>query len=246
MDAAMQTRVSIHILVNDNEINQSCFFIRAADMVRAGINIKNKISRKFLHHKFMVIDQQRVLTGSYNFTEKANSNNENLMLAESPVAARHYAHIFEMLTNATYIDENIALLLRYPTFAQQIVSTNYRFTPSELKQYRSRIKVGHCFLVDNGYNNQLYYEPGFIFNSICKPSEYEFTLPIGKNVLKDWHEGVVLGFGQEYYHDYPDDLDGLSDYMNQNLKKLESFYKRKFEHTYSLDVLEKKSMPKST
>lgn len=230
----------IQIVVDDNQTNKLYFFSKKDDFIQAGIEVKQNISGRFLHHKFMVIDLQRVLTGSYNYTEKANSNKENIILVESLGAARFYVGEFYMVTNMDYIDESIALLLRHPVFAQQLISAKYKFTASDLNKYRSRIKVGHCYLADNGYYDNLYYEPGFIFNPICKPAPYEFTLPIGKSLLKNWHEGIVLGFGREYYNDYPDDEQGLGDYMDQNFKNLESFYHRKFEHVYSLDVLEEK------
>jgi phosphatidylserine/phosphatidylglycerophosphate/cardiolipin synthase-like enzyme len=87
-------------------------------MSQAGIIIKKNINKRILHDKFIVIDKERVISGSYNFTEKANSNNENIILAEVPMVAKFYARLFEILTNNAYIDESIELLLRYPAFAQ--------------------------------------------------------------------------------------------------------------------------------
>ena len=44
------------------------------------------------HNKVMVIDQEVVITGSYNFTNSAETRNaENIMIVKSEYAARRYS-----------------------------------------------------------------------------------------------------------------------------------------------------------
>ncbi len=51
-----------------------------------------------LHHKFGVIDNQTVITGSHNWSEAANfGNDETLVVIENPVIAAHYTREFERL-----------------------------------------------------------------------------------------------------------------------------------------------------
>lgn len=51
-----------------------------------------------LHHKFAVIDQQSVTTGSQNWTEAANRNNdENLLVIENTTVAAHFEREFNRL-----------------------------------------------------------------------------------------------------------------------------------------------------
>jgi phosphatidylserine/phosphatidylglycerophosphate/cardiolipin synthase-like enzyme len=51
-----------------------------------------------MHHKFMVIDGLRVLTGSYNFTSAASSlNEENLVLIEAPSTAALFSAHFDRI-----------------------------------------------------------------------------------------------------------------------------------------------------
>ena len=47
------------------------------------------VSRKaHMHHKFMVIDNKYVISGSYNFVTKSLSgNHENVVVIESPAMA---------------------------------------------------------------------------------------------------------------------------------------------------------------
>lgn len=51
-----------------------------------------------MHHKFVVIDQMRVLTGSFNFTTMASTQNyENCVLIESVSVARDFTREFERI-----------------------------------------------------------------------------------------------------------------------------------------------------
>ncbi|MBD2494803.1 DUF655 domain-containing protein [Nostoc sp. FACHB-280] len=51
-----------------------------------------------LHHKFAVIDNQIVITGSHNWSDAANNgNDETLMVIENPKVAAHYVREFARL-----------------------------------------------------------------------------------------------------------------------------------------------------
>nr|WP_245911891.1 DUF655 domain-containing protein [Calothrix elsteri] len=51
-----------------------------------------------LHHKFGIIDNKIVITGSHNWSEAANfGNDETLLIIENPVIAAHYHREFERL-----------------------------------------------------------------------------------------------------------------------------------------------------
>ncbi len=55
-----------------------------------------------LHNKFGVVDQKLVITGSHNWSDAANTgNDETLLVIDSPIVAAHYQREFERLnTNA--------------------------------------------------------------------------------------------------------------------------------------------------
>lgn len=62
------------------------------------IAIKMSDERASMHHKFMVIDRKRVLTGSYNYTVPATVlNYENLVVIESDETAAAFAKEFEKI-----------------------------------------------------------------------------------------------------------------------------------------------------
>jgi mitochondrial cardiolipin hydrolase len=54
-----------------------------------------------MHHKFVVIDQAMVLTGSYNWTiESEEENHENLLIIPEPESVKAYRREFEALWTA--------------------------------------------------------------------------------------------------------------------------------------------------
>jgi phosphatidylserine/phosphatidylglycerophosphate/cardiolipin synthase-like enzyme len=51
-----------------------------------------------MHHKFVILDQQTVLTGSYNWTlESEDENYENLVILEEAQPVEAYTREFEAL-----------------------------------------------------------------------------------------------------------------------------------------------------
>ncbi|BAU66226.1 helix-hairpin-helix motif protein [Stanieria sp. NIES-3757] len=55
-----------------------------------------------LHHKFAVIDQNTVITGSHNWSEAANHNNdENLLVIHNNIVAQHFQQQFNLLYEQT-------------------------------------------------------------------------------------------------------------------------------------------------
>ncbi len=51
----------------------------------------------FMHNKVMIIDDHLVITGSYNFSENAESNDENVLLLDSKEIASAYTTYFDRL-----------------------------------------------------------------------------------------------------------------------------------------------------
>jgi phosphatidylserine/phosphatidylglycerophosphate/cardiolipin synthase-like enzyme len=57
----------------------------------AGIDVLTDGNCYIMHHKTIVVDERIVVTGSYNFTKSAEqSNDENLLIIDSPAFAREY------------------------------------------------------------------------------------------------------------------------------------------------------------
>ncbi len=54
----------------------------------------------FMHNKVMIIDDRMVFTGSYNFSENAEDNDETLLAIDSPALAEAYTAYFDALEAA--------------------------------------------------------------------------------------------------------------------------------------------------
>src|SRR6185436_6079146 len=61
-----------------------------------GVDVLQDGNCYILHHKVIVIDERTVITGSYNFTNSAErDNDENLVIVDDPNLARAYLDEFE-------------------------------------------------------------------------------------------------------------------------------------------------------
>ena len=68
------------------------------DKLKAGgVEIQSVAPNGRNHNKFAVIDGKRVLTGSYNWTLKAESNWENLLILDCPELAKAYESEWERI-----------------------------------------------------------------------------------------------------------------------------------------------------
>lgn len=102
--------IEIDIVLDDNNINRNSTAIR--NLIANGIKItfikdlqKNYYS---MHNKFCVIDNKIVLTGSYNWTFNANTNNENLALISNKDFATSYNMEFSKIKNKEYQIDRIS------------------------------------------------------------------------------------------------------------------------------------------
>jgi phosphatidylserine/phosphatidylglycerophosphate/cardiolipin synthase-like enzyme len=66
-------------------------------LTQAGLDVRldgNLIG--LMHHKVIILDQKIVVTGSYNFTESAETtNDENVVIIFSPEIAEKYSEEFQ-------------------------------------------------------------------------------------------------------------------------------------------------------
>lgn len=237
--------IEISIVVDDNDINKDYFFNSKSEFEKVGIEIREKVIDRFLHHKFMVIDEFIVITGSYNYSKRANSSLENIVVINSSKLGSNYSRIFEFLTNSNYLDENVQLLFDNPRFAQKIISTYYQFDEGEYFKYKDKIEIGDCYTHFNGMYNEIAYNPGLVFNSILSKRNYldgrsfEFNPPIKKenikNYLKDRNESIILDSfegEEESYH-------LINGELEKNEKSIQKYFKRKMEKTYRYPKLER-------
>ncbi len=68
--------------------------------LQAGLNVRKDGNTGLMHHKVIIIDRRIVLTGSYNFTQSAeSSNDENMVIIDNADIAALYLAEFQKVFN---------------------------------------------------------------------------------------------------------------------------------------------------
>jgi phosphatidylserine/phosphatidylglycerophosphate/cardiolipin synthase-like enzyme len=68
-------------------------------LLGAGVEVRLDANPGLMHHKFMVIDGEIVVTGSYNWSAAEERNDENLVVIRDRGAAGAYEREFERIWN---------------------------------------------------------------------------------------------------------------------------------------------------
>jgi phosphatidylserine/phosphatidylglycerophosphate/cardiolipin synthase-like enzyme len=66
-------------------------------LAAAGLQVKQDFSADLMHHKFVVIDVQQVITGSFNWTRGSFNNYENILICGLPEVIKAYRQEFDRL-----------------------------------------------------------------------------------------------------------------------------------------------------
>lgn len=89
--------VLIELLLVDDEINRSSSIHYNEHILKHVIIYKIAASGDLMHNKFCIIDDKIVITGSYNWTNKAQNNFENIIVVEQKDTVDNYCNEFEKL-----------------------------------------------------------------------------------------------------------------------------------------------------
>jgi hypothetical protein len=74
-----------------------------------------------MHHKFCVLDEATVITGSYNWSRKARSNDENIVITKDAVdLCRDFTSEFNSIRSRYFAEENVNVLLDYETLVKRL------------------------------------------------------------------------------------------------------------------------------
>lgn len=88
-----QQGLNIQIILNDDEIN-SKLKTKLDELFEVTLAPSSSKYDKLMHNKFCVIDLERTIHGSYNWTYKAQYNNETISIIESRREAKEFAKQF--------------------------------------------------------------------------------------------------------------------------------------------------------
>lgn len=191
----VQDGVSVSIIIFDDNINNKDLFERLYLL-----DCKIYLSRKLMHNKFCVIDENIVINGSYNWTYSAHTNDENITVTYGNVEfAEKFENEFHKLSEKCSLIDSFFKYSK-DNLKRQEVEFDLFFKKNKLNDkypyfkkikdlkkreiHRSKkVKTGHV-LIENEiteYNFFRYFyflEKNYNFNEIEKHSSILFVTPI--------------------------------------------------------------------
>lgn len=96
--------INIKVIINNNESNKNfntyklmnvCSELKKVIMPKR----KNTSYSNFMHNKYCIIDNEKVIDGSYNWSNNAKYNLEHIIVIESTVVAKMYKENFDKIYN---------------------------------------------------------------------------------------------------------------------------------------------------
>lgn len=109
LEEVAQRGVRVRLLVDGNKYKESRItqelLAGAIIPFRLGFGRQGRGSK--MHHKFVILDEETVLTGSYNWThESEEENHENLLILRDPQPVEAYTQEFEALWSGADRDDS--------------------------------------------------------------------------------------------------------------------------------------------
>ena len=97
---ACHRNVNVRVLILNDILNRNEFGLDFGILVNAGAEVRfaNTANNATMHNKFCIIDD-KVITGSYNWTYHANINAENVVLIDESTITNNYRQQFDFLFN---------------------------------------------------------------------------------------------------------------------------------------------------
>lgn len=109
LEEVAERGVRVRLLVDGNKYKES----RTTQELLADSNLRFRLAfgrqgrGSKMHHKFVILDQQIVLTGSYNWThESEEENQENLLILRDAYTVDAYTEEFDALWSGAARDED--------------------------------------------------------------------------------------------------------------------------------------------
>lgn len=99
---SVKNQAQVQILLDEEQIDSD--WSKSKELKKAGIEIRyfklpgTGFQRVKMHHKFMIVDQKTVATGSMNWTVQADEQNyEALLILKDKLVAKQFTQAFEEL-----------------------------------------------------------------------------------------------------------------------------------------------------
>lgn len=104
--ALQQQGIEVKIVVDSGQAGNTSS--QYDDLLAVGVDIRRDGQAYKMHHKVLVLDQRYVVTGSYNFSENAESrNDENSVVIENSIIAQQFEQEFEDIYNRSVAQRSV-------------------------------------------------------------------------------------------------------------------------------------------
>ena len=101
---AKEREIKVRVYLDDSQRDEK--YSKGRYLEGKGINVKYEDGVGLMHDKFCIIDDDKVITGSFNWTVSADlKNDENLLIIHSRKIALEYKKQFEKFWCGSYVDE---------------------------------------------------------------------------------------------------------------------------------------------
>ena len=158
---------NVEIILSNDDINLATSSFDFHKLIASGgkCYVHNNESNSLMHHKFAIIDDETVITGSYNWTVKAQTNSENIVVITENSIAKMFVDEFIKLKKSSqdkfdYFKNLQASFsihgeqqVTYPTAYPDLDKIIFGFTSSELTIIAGRKAMGTTSLMLNFVTN---------------------------------------------------------------------------------------------
>lgn len=189
----LNKNIQINLIVIDDYINRNEFSLDFSYFVAKGGHLFFSTNEKLMHNKFCIIDNNLLITGSYNWTYFAEKHNlENIIITDTPYIIVQYQKEFNRIKEALNEQLMPYIPLTYSTQrTNNIISLDYLFTDLMLKKDKN--SYGKLLtLVEKDTNI-----PENIFNSFANKNVFSLKLKHSLGILCFYNKfGEILKEGE--------------------------------------------------
>lgn len=209
--------VEVTIIIYDDKINNKDLFEELYNL-----NCKVYLSRKLMHNKFCIIDNNIVINGSYNWTYSAHSNNENITVTYSnKTFTEDFVKEFNKLhIKCNTIDSHFADYFKSAKIVEQLIEDRME----EIKVKKSYYYGVYPFFykVERGVffvDNDDFFKRLISLNELKKMIDFESLNKKFKAQISIRNEGLHNYYKDIFYHNIADiefDNDNMAPFSEES------------------------------
>lgn len=181
--------ISVQLIISGSEYNEKQRF---KSLIDAGGEVYivgggDVLNDKFMHNKFCVIDYKKVITGSFNWTKNASTNEENIIvLNDEKVAYQYSEKCIELIKKGEVIGFDNSNEIRITFFATKNLVDSKENVKIEWKVENalsvSITNIGRDLSINGSHSVKIYED--IVFNLTATDGEFTKTKTIFVRTIK--------------------------------------------------------------